>query len=233
MGIPPDIQLGSLSLTAFASKSFTEKKIFDFETFGVQRGLTRGGRYCQVNTREAEWVRRAQGGDTNAFAMLVSAHQQFVYNLALRAVGNPQDAEDIAQDVFVRAWLGLPRFRGQSQFRTWLYRIAVNVCYKRLPRLRRDMEAWGDDEAVALPAESFADLGAGIEAEERRQFLHQQIEALPASYKLLVTLRFQQELPYEEIAQVMDMPLGTVKTGLFRARAHLREALRKFEEEER
>ncbi len=174
-------------------------------------------------------VRRAQAGDAEAFGALVAAHQQFVYNLAWRALGDTVEAEDAAQEAFVRAWLALPNFRGQAQFRTWLYRIVTNLCCNRLPRLRRDLTALGEGEVLDVPDEQ-PGLEAGLVAGERRAFLHQQIESLPESYRVLVLLRFQQGLPYEEIATVLSLPLGTVKTGLHRARARLREALRDFEE---
>jgi RNA polymerase sigma-70 factor (ECF subfamily) len=175
-------------------------------------------------------VRRAQAGDTEAFAALVAEHQQFVYNLALRTVGDAHEAEDVAQDAFVRAWLALPNFRGQAKFRTWLYRIVTNLCYNRLPHLRRHLLDLGTDEAAHVPDRTDTDPGAGLEADERSAFLHRQIEALPEGYRLLVMLRYQQEMSYEEIASVVSAPLGTVKTGLFRAKARLREALRQFEE---
>lgn len=176
-------------------------------------------------------MRQAQTGDADAFAELVTEHQQFVYNLALRTVNDPHEAEDLAQEAFVRAWVALPNFRGQSQFRTWLYRIVTNLCYNRLPKLRRDISAIGDEEVVNVADESLAEPGLDLETGEQRAFLHEQIEALPESYRLLVTLRYQQELSYEEIASVVSLPLGTVKTGLFRAKARLRDALRQFEEE--
>ncbi len=179
---------------------------------------------------EAELVRRAQAGEADAFGALVSAHQQFVYNLAWRALGDEREAEDAAQEAFVRAWLSLPNFRGQARFRTWLYRIVTNLCCNRLPRLRRELTALGDDQAGAVPDETQGDLSAGVEAAERRAFLHRQIDALPESYRVLVLLRFQQGLPYEEIASILSLPLGTVKTGLFRARARLRAALHDYEE---
>lgn len=179
---------------------------------------------------DRELVQQAQAGDTEAFSALVVEHQLFVYNLALRVVGNTQEAEDIAQEAFVRAWLALPNFRGQAQFRTWLYRIVTNLCCNRVPRLRRDLLAMNEEAAVQIPDETGADPAFRVEAAERRTFLHQQIEALPESYRLVVSLRFQQELSYEEIASVLSLPIGTVKTGLFRARARLREALRTFEE---
>lgn len=179
---------------------------------------------------EEELIRRAQAGEAGAFSALVVEHQQFAYNLALRTLGHAEEAEDVAQEAFVRAWLALANFRGQARFRTWLYRIVTNLCCNRLPRFRRDLLAMGDEAAAQVPDAPEADPAATVEAGERRAFLHQQIEALPESYRLVVSLRYQQELSYEEIANVLSLPVGTVKTGLFRARARLREALREYEE---
>ncbi len=182
-------------------------------------------------TNEAELVRRAQAGETQAFAELVMEHQGFVYNLALRSLGDAQEAEDVAQEAFVRAWQALSHFRGQSRFQTWLYRIVVNLCFTRLPRLRRELAALSEEEALDWPSESFSDPAASAERAEQQAFLHRQIESLPESYRLLVTLRFQQELSYEEIASIVSLPLGTVKTGIFRARQRLREAWHAYEGE--
>lgn len=179
---------------------------------------------------EREWIQRARAGEAEAFSHLVNEHQHFVYHLALRTLSDPHEAEDVAQEAFVRAWLALPNFRGEARFGTWLYRIVTNLCYNRLPRLRRALTALGDDVLPDLPDESFdTDPSYGVEAEQRRAVLYAAIERLPESYKLLVMLRFQRELPYEDIATITGLPLGTVKTGLFRARARLREALREFE----
>jgi RNA polymerase sigma-70 factor (ECF subfamily) len=126
--------------------------------------------------------------------------------------------------------MALPNFRGQSQFRTWLYRIATNVCYNRMPRLRREIAAIGDDHADEIPDDSAPVPGSDVETRQRQAYLHQQIDTLPESYKILVTLRYQQEMSYDEIATVLSLPLGTVKTGLFRAKAQLRESLRQYED---
>ena len=188
-----------------------------------------------MEVSESELVRQAQQGNADAFGRLMEQHQQFVFNLALRTTGDPHEAEDIAQESFVRAWHALPDFRGQSQFRTWLYRIVTNQCLNRLPRLRRDLRALGEAEMAFEPDESplGADPAESVEAAERRAFLHRQIDRLPESYRMLVTLRFQQELPYEEIASLLNLPLGTVRTGLFRARQKLREALLEFDADPR
>ncbi|MBL8056124.1 MAG: sigma-70 family RNA polymerase sigma factor [Anaerolineales bacterium] len=187
-----------------------------------------------AEAEERVWIQRAQAGDAEAFGQLVLEHQRFVYHLALRVLRHPQEAEDVAQEAFVRAWLALPHFRGQARFGTWLYRIVTNLCYNRLPGLRRDLNALGEEQIGDLPDESAAgaEAAAGLEDQERQAFLQDAIERLPASYQLLITLRFQQGLAYDEIAGITSLPLGTVKTGLFRARARLREALRAYEEGE-
>lgn len=181
---------------------------------------------------DVELVQRARAGDTQAFGLLVNRYQTFVYNLALRVIHNSQEAEDLAQEAFVRAWLALPNFRAQAAFRTWLYRIVTNLCYNRLPQLRRELlmiecDTLAETEGISIDANPAKD----AEANERRAFIHRQIDLLPESYRLLISLRYQQELSYEEIAKVVNLPTGTVKTGLFRAKEHLRETLRTLEEE--
>lgn len=184
-----------------------------------------------MQEREETWVRQAQAGNAHAFGALVTAYQGFVFNLAFRALGDAAEAEDVAQEAFVRAWLALPKFRGQARFRSWLYRIVANLCYNRLPRLRRDLTELGDADVIDWPAELITSPEAEVEGDERRAFLHRQIDALPESYRMLIVLRYQEDLPYEEIATILSLPLGTVKTGLFRARQRLREALLVYAEE--
>lgn len=180
------------------------------------------------DTTERRLVLEAQAGNTHAFGELVLAYQRFVFNLAYRALGDMQEAQDAAQETFLRAWLALPKFRAEARFSTWLYRITVNFCYNRRPRLRRELAELPIDEAPDLP-DDCAGLGANplneVEKSEQRAFIHRQIDELQESYRLIISLRYQEELSYEEIAQVLNMPLGTVKTGLFRAKAQLRAAL--------
>ena len=179
---------------------------------------------------EGEWIQRARGGDSEAFAALVLAHQTFVYNLALRALGDPIEAQDLAQEAFLRAWTGLVGFRGQAKFRTWLYRIVLNLCYNRRPRLRRELAEPLPDELPHPGSQTPAGLEWEYDQAEQRRWLQEKVEQLPSAYRVLVLLRYRQDLSYEEIAEVMSMPLGTVKTGLFRAKALLRAALQPHEE---
>jgi RNA polymerase sigma-70 factor (ECF subfamily) len=177
-------------------------------------------------------IRRAQKGDHEAFGDLVTEHQRYVYNLALGVLKNEEEALDLTQETFVRAWTALPNFRGQSQFRTWLYRIVTNLCYNRLPGLRRSLHELGDEMIADLPETdpAFDNPAYGTESRELRAYLHHAIDALDENYRLLIALRYQNELSYEEIASALNLPLGTIKTGLFRAREQLRRALERYQE---
>jgi RNA polymerase sigma-70 factor (ECF subfamily) len=181
---------------------------------------------------ERSIIQRAQKGDHDAFAALVTEHQRYVYNLALRVLKDENEALDLAQETLVRAWTALPNFRGQSQFRTWLYRIVTNLCYNRLPNLRRSLNDLGDDIISEIPETStaFDNPAHGFESHELRSYLHKAIDALDENYRLLIALRYQNELSYEEIASTLNLPLGTVKTGLFRAKEKLRLTLETYQE---
>ena len=179
---------------------------------------------------ESALIRRAQKGEQDAFAALVDEHQRYVYNLALRLVKDENEALDLSQETFVRAWTALPNFRGQSQFRTWLYRITTNLCYNRLPNLRRSLNDLGDDVMEEIPEINFDNPAYQFESSETRIHLYKAIDELDDNYKLLITLRYQNELSYEEIASTLNLPLGTVKTGIFRAKEQLRKSLARLEE---
>jgi len=183
-----------------------------------------------MSDSETALIQKAQKGNHDAFAVLVDGHQRYVYNLALRVVKDENEALDLTQETFVRAWTALPNFKGQSQFRTWLYRIVTNLCYNRLPNLRRSLNDLGDDVMEDIPETKFNTPADEFEANETRQHLQQAINQLDEHYRLLVTLRYQNELSYDEIAATLNLPLGTVKTGIFRAKAQLRNALAPLEE---
>jgi RNA polymerase sigma-70 factor (ECF subfamily) len=210
----------SLDLTGFLVKSFTETfPLFPCLTF---RDF--------MPASEQTLIRRAQNGDSDAFASLVDEHQRYVYNLALRILRDENEALDLAQETFVRAWTALPNFKGKSQFRTWLYRIVTNLCYNRLPNLRRSLHDLGDDVMEDIPEPDFASPASEFESGETRRRLNEAIKSLDSHYQILITLRYQNELSYEEIAATLNLPLGTVKTGIFRAKEQLRKSLAQLEE---
>jgi RNA polymerase sigma-70 factor (ECF subfamily) len=183
-----------------------------------------------MSATETTLIQRAQKGDHDAFAALVDEHQRYVYNLALRVVKDENEALDLTQETFVRAWMALPNFKGQSQFRTWLYRIVTNLCYNRLPNLRRSLNDLGDDVMEDIPETNFDNPAREFESNETRQHLQEAISSLDSNYQLLITLRYQNELSYDEIASTLNLPLGTVKTGIFRAKEQLRKSLAHLEE---
>jgi RNA polymerase sigma-70 factor (ECF subfamily) len=174
-------------------------------------------------------VARARGGDLAAFEQLVRQHQRYVFNLAYRVLGDYAEAEDVAQEAFVRAWRGLPDFRGEAHFATWLYRIVHNLCLNRLPGLQRDLLQV--EMAEGLIADTPDSPSGRFEAREQIEFLHAELEHLPEKYRLVLTLRYLQNLSYDEIAATLDLTLGTVKTHIHRARQLLTERLRRWDEQ--
>ena len=181
-------------------------------------------------SNEKTLIQRAKKGNQDAFAALVDEHQRYVYNLALRVVKDENEALDLTQETFVRAWTALPNFKEKSQFRTWLYRIVTNLCYNRLPNLRRSLNDLGDDVMENIPETNFNNPVQEFESNETRRHLHEAIEGLDEKYRLLITLRYQDELSYDEIASTLNLPLGTVKTGIFRAKEQLRKSLARLED---
>lgn len=181
-----------------------------------------------MNQDEQQLIRQAQHGNAAAFSALVDLHATFVYNLALRTLNNPHEAEDVAQETFFRAWQALPGFRAAANLRTWLYRITINLCYTRLPQLKADFAALVPEDEILGVGKSGSVENQLVMAEWREQ-LYQAVDELPETYRLLITLRHTDGYNYEEIAELMQMPLGTVKTGLFRARQQLRQRLSREE----
>ena len=168
---------------------------------------------------ELALVRNAAAGDERAFRTLVEAHQQRAYALAFRMLRSTSDAEDATQEAFVRAWGALPRFRGESRFGTWLHRIVARTAIDRVARLKQRRERETGMDAL----EHMAGSGGG-EAEARLTGLKLErlMDGLSPPQRAAVTLFYYEGRPVEEIAEVLGMPTGTVKTHLARARAALR-----------
>ena len=176
-----------------------------------------------------ELARAAAGGDEAAFEELVRLHEKKVYNLALRMCGNPEDAADAAQEAFLAAWKGLPNFRGEAGFSTWLYRLTSNAAIDHLRRTKRQRtEASLDDESLRLDAADDAPSPqTQAEGEELRAAVLSGLAQLSDDHRQALTLRELQELSYEEIAAVLEVDLGTVKSRISRARGALRKILLK------
>jgi len=175
-------------------------------------------------------VDAAAAGSREAFDELVRRYQTAILNLARVMTGGSGDAEDLAQDVFVRAWRGLASFRGDSSFQTWLYRVAINVIQShrgRASRWRRLFVAGPASDDLDDPIESAAD---PEDLERRvldRDAIDRALAALPDDLRLAVTLRDVQGLDYRAIADVTGTPMGTVESRIFRARQRLKKELGK------
>lgn len=180
---------------------------------------------------ERELVQLAKAGDNAAFSQLVSAYEGKIYNLALRYLGNPDDAMDASQEVFLRMFRFLSGFQEDSSFSTWLYRIGVNVCKDLLSRRSKRAEQpleISDDEEETRPADipdGRYDPERILEGTELRRTLSDAIAELPEQQREMIVLRDIQGLSYEEIGQVLCLESGTVKSRLFRARENLRKKL--------
>jgi RNA polymerase sigma-70 factor (ECF subfamily) len=161
-------------------------------------------------------------GRREAFDVIVERHQRAVYHVCYRFVGNHEDASDLAQEAFVRAWRGLGQFKGQSALSTWLHRIAVNLCLNRVSLKAPALEPIIDDRFVDEHTE---DPRSEVLREERARAVRRAIEALPRKQRATVILRAYQELSHQQIAEILGSSVGAVKANFFHALANLRRAL--------
>jgi RNA polymerase sigma-70 factor (ECF subfamily) len=182
--------------------------------------------------KEHELIRRAIEGDPKAFEWIVQRYRPGLYHLVLKMVRNPQEAEDIVQESFIKAYQALPSFSEEFAFSTWLYKIAINHCIdflrkKKLPTLSLDkpIEAKDGDVQRELPDRGLTPEGSLLRT-ERHRLIQEAIERLPEHYRTVIVLRHQEEKSYEEIAQILHLPLGTVKARIFRARELLKKMLK-------
>ena len=175
----------------------------------------------------AEFLSRLRAGDRRAFEELVRTQQHRVYGLALRMLGNPAEAQDIAQEAFLRAHRGLAEFRGEARLSTWLYAIVSRLCLNRLAGSERRLARDGE-ETLARIADARPGPDQAFEQGELEEALHRAIGELPEERRIVVVLRDVEGLAYEEIADVLDLPVGTVRSRLHRARFDLKEKLERF-----
>jgi len=176
--------------------------------------------------QEDEIIRRVRSGDTDAFGSLVDEYQKNVYNLALRMTGSPEDAQDMSQEAFIKAYNSLSSFRGDSKFSVWVYRIVSNVCLDFLRSRGKNqpmsLNVELDDGETELDIPDLRSLPEDeLERALTRQAVRDGLEALPADQRQILLLREIEGFSYEEICRILDLEEGTVKSRIFRARKNL------------
>jgi RNA polymerase sigma-70 factor (ECF subfamily) len=179
-------------------------------------------------------VRRVQGGDVRAFELLVAKYQRRIMRLIGRFIRDPAHVEDLAQDTFLRAYRAIGQFRGDSAFYTWLYRIAVNTAKKSLADGKRDRivaqsDTQNDDGETFTQGEQLTDEStpeAELASRQIVEAVNAAVEDLPEELRQAITLREVEGLSYEEIAELMACPIGTVRSRIFRAREAIAERLK-------
>src|SRR4030081_616162 len=182
-------------------------------------------------------VRRAQAGDREALSALVQSQQTYVYSIAMSLMHNPADAADMTQEAFIRLMRSLGTYRGETKFTTWLYRLVTNICLDGLRRRGRPVESL-DEQSIAqagdgsqTPGERLADSDRWAQPEERLELresateVREALARLPAQQRLALTLHYFEDLRYEDIAEVMGLPLNTVKSHIRRGKERLAQVL--------
>ncbi len=175
--------------------------------------------------KNIELVKRVLAGDNGAFREIVREYQRLVNHIVYRMVPDEWDREDICQDVFVKVYRNLDKFRGESRLSTWIGRIAANRCIDFLQAKKLKIDPTPIEETITLADESNPGPETASVQRNLTEILKKEIETIPNPYRTVLTLFHLDELTYEEIGSVLDMPGGTVKSYLFRARKKLRERL--------
>ncbi len=182
------------------------------EAVAVYPGIAKKGEEAS----ELELVQKSRKGDTEAFAELVRKHQQIVFNIAYRFMRDTELAEDMAQESFIKAFKHIKGFRGDCAFSTWLYRVTCSVCLTELNRRKKKIE-------VELPKNtSIGSVENKVSEQEIAEKVRECVTRLSDRYSTVLTLYYLNGVSYEEIAEIMGIPVGTLKTWMFRARKQLR-----------
>ena len=188
-----------------------------------------------MNFVEARLAKLARNGDRNAFAELVELYKDKIFHLAYRMLNNKQEAEDAVQETFLRVYTNLHRYDENQKFSTWIFRIGTNLCIDKLRRRKQTYsldaemtDGEGNDYYAMLPSDEDTPEKQLIVSETQAQ-IHRAIETLPEKYKSVVILRYLHDMSLQEISDVLDMPVTTIKTRVHRGREYLR---KKLEQEE-
>lgn len=179
-----------------------------------------------TNIDDQHYISLVIKGDTNAFAVLVDEYKHMVFTLAVKMVKNREEAEEVAQDTFLKAYRSLARYNGDAKFSTWLYKIAYNSCLDRIRKNNRNQHTVAIDDHTGLQLTSLDNILGSIEENERKQIIQDCLNLLPGEDSFLLTLYYFEEQPVKEIAKIMNINANHVKIKLYRSRKRLTTVLK-------
>lgn len=207
-----------------------------FPAWPQDPSVTLDGSSTAVADQDRAWVEQCLAGDEAGYGHLLHRYRQGIHNLAHRMLGNSEDANDVAQEAFVRAFTALDKYDARFKFSSWLYRIATNLCVDTLRKRRVKTVSLeeGDEEGRDLKsrlADRNSDPSDAVLRGERSALIRRALEKLDAKYRAVILLRHDQDLSYEEMASILGLPVGTVKVRVHRARERLRDLLAPYMDE--
>ena len=180
-----------------------------------------------MTTNDQVYIDSILNGDANAFTVLVDRYKDLVFTLALRMMKHREEAEEVAQDTFIKVYKSLNKFKGDSKFSTWIYRVAYNTCLDRLKKNKRQQYTVEINEYTEHQIKTLDNALDKIEEKEREQAMQDCLALLPSEDSFLLTLYYFEELSLEEIGKIVDLKINNVKVKLFRSRKKLATILRK------
>mgnify|MGYP000868973984 FL=1 len=170
-------------------------------------------------------VKMAKKGDVSAFSELVKRYERYILNLVYRTLGYSEDAEDIAQETFIKAYNNIKKFREESKFSTWLSKIAINLCRDKFRSKSHKEENLEDGVWLTIPQNSYYDPEETAERMEIQEKIRKAVASLPEELRVVFVLRELEDLSYEEISKMLNIPIGTVESRIYRARMKLKTLL--------
>lgn len=185
-----------------------------------------------MTTNDQVYINKILNGDTNAFTVLVDRYKDLVFTLALRMVKNREEAEEVSQDTFIKVYNSLNRFKGDSKFSTWIYRVAYNTCLDRLKKNKRQEYTVAIDEYTEHQVKTLENALDALEEQEKQLAIKKCLEMLPSEDSFILTLYYFEELSLDEISKITGLKPNNVKVKLFRSRKKLATILKQHLEPE-
>ena len=202
----------------------TLSKYFFFSL--VTKGSVVSSNEQMTTNNDQKIINQILEGDTNAFSVLVDNYKDLVFTLAMRMVKNREEAEEVSQDTFIKVYKSLNKFKGNSKFSTWIYRVAYNTCLDRLKKIKREYNVVAIDEFTEHQVKTLDNALDQMEAQEHKQKIQECLQLLPSDDSFLLTLYYFEDQSLEEISKVVGLTANNVKVKLFRSRKKLTSILK-------